>query len=223
MKKLRYKVLFLASWFPNRVNPLLGVFVKRKADAMRQSCDVAVLHVCNDVSLQKPYEVVVTNDNGILIAVVYFKPSSTPVLQGFVYNMRYFRSYFIGWSVLKAQWGQPDFFHVNVVDRAGYFALLMKWLRGFPYVITEHSTPDINFLRGVTSKTNIPLRAIKNLVINNSSGLNVDSHPSLEYLYKAGFKGNFRVIPNVVEINESIASQPRKNIKKDRNPYFQSD
>jgi glycosyltransferase involved in cell wall biosynthesis len=215
MKKLRYKVLFVASWFPNRVNPLLGVFVKRKAEAIRTACDVAVLHVSADPSLQKPYEIVTTNENGIPTVLVYFKPSSTPILQGIVYNIRYFRSYFMGWSAMKALWGQPDIFHVNVVDRAGYFALLMKWLRGFPYVITEHSTPDIDFLRGVTSKTAIPLRVIKDLVIKNSSGLNVDSHSSLEYLQKAGFKGNFRVIPNVVEINESIASQPKgKSPKK---------
>jgi len=214
MIKLRYKVLFLASWFPNRINPLLGVFVKRKAEAMKFLCDIAIIHTCEDGSLQKSYEVVLSNEQGITTVIVYFKPSTIPVLRGLIYNIRYFRSYFKGWSQLKAQWGQPDFFHVNVVDRAGYFALLMKWIRRFPYVITEHSTPDIDFLRGETSKTKIPLRALKHLVIKNSSGLNVDSQSSLDYLRKAGFTGNFSVIPNVVEINKEIISQSKQRTQK---------
>ncbi|MFA6468252.1 MAG: glycosyltransferase [Bacteroidota bacterium] len=211
MKKLRYKVLFLASWYPNKVHPLLGIFVKRKAKAMAQLCDIAVIHVTDDPFLETPYHISFSIEENIPTAIVYFKPASHPLLKGLVYNFRYFKSYFLGWKTVKTNWGLPDLLHVNVVDRAGYFAFIMKWLRGFQYVITEHSTPDIDFLRGLKQKTHISLKYFKSLVIRNSSALNVDSQQSLQYLQKTGFKGNFSVIPNVVEINEEIVSLPKKS------------
>jgi hypothetical protein len=39
------KVLFLASWYPNREHPVSGIFVKRHALAVSNYCDVAVLYV----------------------------------------------------------------------------------------------------------------------------------------------------------------------------------
>ena len=52
MKPLKYKILFLASWYPSRVNKVLGVFVKRKAEAMTRLCDVALIYVVDDTSLK---------------------------------------------------------------------------------------------------------------------------------------------------------------------------
>ncbi len=213
-KKLRYKVLFLASWYPNRINPLLGVFVRRKAEAVRRWCDVAVLSVAEDPALSVPYDVNLSVIDSIPTAVVYFKTSPHPLLRGLLYNLRYFRAYTLGWGALKRSWGSPDFLHVNVIDRAGYFALLLRWIRKFEYVVTEHSTPDIDFLKGERPTTAVPLRFMKDRVIRNSSAVNVDSHASLQYLIKAGFRGNFCVIPNVVEINDEIFRTKKRKKKK---------
>jgi len=217
MKPLKYKILFLASWYPSRVNKVLGVFVKRKAEAMTRLCDVALIYVVDDNSLKdRKYDVVTTNENNILTVHVYFKTYKHKILNLIFYNIRYLKSYYLGWREVKSKWGQPDLVHANVIDRSGYIALLFKLLKGISYVITEHSTPDIEFLRGITGKTKIPLRFLKKIVIKKCSFLNVDSHPSLEYLRKAGFEGNFGVIPNIVELNEKYLSlqQPTKSKEK---------
>ena len=71
---LRYKILFLASWFPNRTNEVLGVFIKRKALAVSTKCNVAVLYVTADVFLRnKNYEVECHYEDGLLVVRVYFK------------------------------------------------------------------------------------------------------------------------------------------------------
>lgn len=204
MIDLRYKILFLASWYPSRLSRVSGVFIKRKAEAVALMCDVAVIHVADDPTAKQPYEVETENEGGVPTVRVYFRSSRVPILRGLVYDFRYLKSYYLGWQAIKKAWGVPDLVHANVVDRAGYIALLLKFLKGIQYVITEHSTPDINFVRGTTSTTSIPLRPLKRIVIRNSECTNVDSETSLRYLEKAGFKGKFRVIPNVVHIDEDL-------------------
>lgn len=204
MKPLRYKILFLASWYPSRINKVLGIFVKRKAEAMTHYCDIALIYVVDDALMNdKVYDIETTNENNVLTVRVYFRKSKSRVINLILYNIRYLKSYYLGWRKIKSIWGKPDLIHANVIDRCGYIALLIKLLKRIDYVITEHSTPDIDFLRGITSSTKIPLRFLKKIVIKKSSFLNVDSQASLNYLKKAGFTGNFGVIRNIVELNNN--------------------
>lgn len=217
MKPLKYKILFLASWYPSRVNKVLGIFVKRKAEAMTRLCDVALIYVVDDTSLkQDTYELESSNENNVFTVRVYFKKSSNKIANMILYNIRYLKSYYLGWREVKSKWGLPDLIHANVIDRSGYIALLFKLLKGINYVITEHSTPDIDFLRGITNTTKIPLRFLKNIVVMKCSFLNVDSYPSLRYLKKAGFKGNFGVIPNIVELDERYLSLKQRSEPKQK-------
>ena len=187
MKPLKYKILFLASWYPSRVNKVLGVFVKRKAEAMTKLCDVALIYVVDDPSIKnKTYDLETSTEYNVLTVRVYFKKSSNKIVNLFFYNIRYLKSYYLGWREVKSKWGQPDLVHANVIDRSGYIALIFKLLKGISFVITEHSTPDIDFLRGITGKTKIPLRFLKKIVIKKCSFLNVDSHPSLR-VFKKGW------------------------------------
>jgi hypothetical protein len=48
MKELRYRILFLASWYPNRTCNVLGMFFKRKTQALSKLCDIFVLFVSMD-------------------------------------------------------------------------------------------------------------------------------------------------------------------------------
>ncbi len=213
-KPLKLKILFLASWFPNRTNKVLGVFVKRKALAVSDKCNVAILYVTADASLKKQnFETICTIEDGLLVVRVYFKYISYGILKKILYNVSFFIAHFIGWKRIKKEWGNPDLIHVNVIDRAGYIALVLKYLKKIKYVITEHSTPDIDYLRGITKKTAIPLKPLKSLVIKNSEYINVDSKASLEYYKKIGFKGNFGIIKNVVEIRPEylVSKDNRKN------------
>ena len=215
LNTLRFKVLFLASWFPNRNSQVLGVFVRRKALAMTRLCNVSVLYVSADPSMRnKTFEVDCRIEDGLLIVRVYFRYFLSGIIRKILYNFSFLIAHYIGWKRIKKEWGNPDLIHVNVIDRSGYIALILKYLKKIKYVITEHSTPDIDYLRGLTKKTKIPLKFLKKLVIINSEYINVDSQASLDYYKKVGFKGNFGIIKNVVEIKPEFLI-PSKRYKKD--------
>jgi glycosyltransferase involved in cell wall biosynthesis len=43
-----------------------------------------------------------------------------------------------GWKKLQQEWGKPDIVQMNVLDKNGIIALLLRWWYGIPYVIVEH-------------------------------------------------------------------------------------
>ncbi|MDR3666787.1 MAG: glycosyltransferase, partial [Ignavibacteriaceae bacterium] len=212
------RILFLASWYPNRTNNVLGMFVKRKAEALSKLCDIAVLFVTMDESLlDKDYEIDVRSENGIFTVRIYFKPVSSGLIRAIFYNIRYVKAHYLGLKTIRKEWGRNDLIHVNVVNRAGFIALLLKKLIGIRYVITEHSTPDIKYLRGENRKTKIPSKFLKKITVKNAEFINVDSTASLEYWKLAHIEGNYGVIQNVVEIlpEYSNYNKPlRDNIKR---------
>ena len=131
MKELRHRILFLASWYPNRTNRVLGVFVRRKAESVSPHCDVAVLFVTMDESIKlNNYDFESGYENGVFTVRVYFKPVLSGVIKKIFYNIRFLKGYYLGLKILKKEWGNFDMIHVNVVNRAGFIALLLKKLRG---------------------------------------------------------------------------------------------
>ncbi len=214
-KLLKFKIMFLTSQFPNRTNKYSGSLVRKKAISVSAKCDVAVLFVSPDPSLtNKKFEVNYSNEDGLPIIRVYFKLISKGIIQKIFYNVSFLIAHYIGWKKVKKEWGNPDLIHVNVFNRTGYFALLMKYLKKIRYVITENSTPDIDYLKGITNRTKIPFKFLKSLVIKNSEFINVDSNASLDFIKKVGFEGNFGVIKNVVEIKPEYLINKSK-IKND--------
>ncbi len=207
MKKIRPKVLFFASWYPNRTNPLLGTFVERKARAVAALCDVAVVYVGNDPSLRNTYDLSYTTENGIPTVRVYFRTSPTWILRAAQYTPRFLAAYARAWSALKSRWGNPDIIHVQVADRAGLPALLLRWVRGFRYVITEHSTPDVAFAKGERRRADHARGWLKWLIWRFSSGGSVDSSTSLRFFEKLRTPGPRIVIPNVVDL-EPLPPKP---------------
>ncbi len=71
---IRFKVLFLASWYPSRIHPIAGIFIKRHAEAVSLYSDVAVLFVTADESLKdKTYDIEYSLENNIPTVRVYYK------------------------------------------------------------------------------------------------------------------------------------------------------
>jgi len=122
-KPQRYKILFFASWFPNRTSKVLGIFVKKKAIAVSAMCNVAVLYVTADASLKnKKFDIECNYEDGIIIVRVYFKYFFNGVLKKIFYNISFILAHYWGWKKIKTEWGNPDLIHVNVIDRSGYIA-----------------------------------------------------------------------------------------------------
>ena len=201
MNSSKLKVLYLPRWYPNRYDPMPGLFIERHARSVSGHVDVAVLYVHQDDKLEgKGMEVERFRDDELLQLKIYYKPfrSSLPIINPLLNLCRYHCYHYRGLKMIKKEFGRPDLLHVNVLTRLGMLALLYKWMSGTPYVITEHWTrylPHMDNFKGLIRK------AVTRLVVRNASAV----MPVTENLRKAmeghGMKNrNYQVIPNVVDM-----------------------
>jgi glycosyltransferase involved in cell wall biosynthesis len=203
MKQTRkLKVLYLPRWYPNRYDPMPGLFIERHARSVAGQADVAILYLHADDKLQHPgFEIDRSEDEELLQVKLYYRPflKNIPVIKPLVNSYRFLRYHYKGLKLIEREFGRPDLVHVNVLTRIGVIALLYKWMSGVPYVITEHWTrylPHMDNFRGFWRKK------MTRLVVRKASAV----LPVTDNLRKAmelhGLKNsNYRVIPNVVDMD----------------------
>jgi L-malate glycosyltransferase len=202
-KKL--KVLFLASWYPDRENPISGIFVKRQAVAVSQYCEVSVLYV-NVGARQDGLEAFW--DGEIFTVKVYKKAAhyrnqwlKKLYDQISIYAI-YLQAGMRGYEVVEKQFGRPDLAHVNVINFAGLIGLALKIFWGMPYVITEHWAGYFPEDGGFNGRTPLGKRFMRE-VGKRASAIITVSERLRDAMQKCGINNNFFVIANVVETSEA--------------------
>ncbi len=197
------KVLFLPRWYPNRYDPMPGLFIERHARSVAKYADISVLYVHADDKLKgKKFDIIKSEDDELFQVKVYFRYSKSGIgLYDKIVNInRFFRSHRKGYDLIKGQLGTPDLIHVNVLTRLGILAFVFKLFTGRPYVITEHWTRYLpmtdtyhGFIRKIATK----------IVVRNASAVLPVTLNLKKAMESNGLKNrNYRVIPNVVDINK---------------------
>jgi len=201
-------ILFLASWYPNRLEPQDGNFVQRHAAAVARYCQVSSLHVLS-VADATEFTVDKRWNEGIFEVTVYYPKS--PGLLPFLKLQRYKKAHHLGFQEILKERSKVDLVHLNVHYPAGIFAQILKRKYQIPYIITEHWTA---FLDSNPQGFN----AFQKYVIRNTSRkasaicpVSVDLANALK---KHGVKGHYKVIPNVVDTDLFQIRQQ----SKERNP-----
>ncbi|MDP4638198.1 MAG: glycosyltransferase [Crocinitomicaceae bacterium] len=132
-------VLFLSSWYPNRIKPTHGNFVFQHAFASAKFNHVHLIYVCLDESLKHGQELVYSSEP-FPTSIIYLSKSRIPIL-GSIWNyLRILLCYLRYLKKLKKDGFHPDIVHANVVYPIGFVAWLVKKIHRIPYVITEHWT-----------------------------------------------------------------------------------
>ncbi len=152
------KVLWLASWYPNKYEPVNGDFVQRHANAVASIMNIDVIHVvqlgkdvlvedgCSETQYHNLYETVYSFS---------FRKLGIDWFDKIRYNIKY-RSFYL--KVLQAyiqQNGKPDIIHVHVPMKAGLVAMQMKQLFSIPYIVSEQASyyetaaPDTFYKRSI--------------------------------------------------------------------------
>lgn len=190
------KILFLSAWYPNRYDPMPGLFVKQHAEAIAGIHEVAVLYV-HPCPIQK-IEIEQTTLNGVLTTVVYYpsipgNSSFNAVLKGFAFAKAYLK----GYRQNLVLFGKPDLVHANILTRVGVIALLIKIFYSVPYVITEHWSrylPSRNNYRGWLRKF------LTKRVVKSSRGMVTVSDALRQAMINRGLNHKvFEVIYNSVD------------------------
>jgi glycosyltransferase involved in cell wall biosynthesis len=211
------KVLYLPRWYPNRYDPMPGLFIERHARSVAAHADVAVLYVHQDDKLKDAaMEVEQFRDDELFQLKIYYKPSrcKIPLIKSLVNLCRFLRYHKKGLKIIRKEFGQPGLVHVNVLTRLGMVALLYKWMSGTPYVITEHWTrylPHMDNFKGFLRK------AVTRLVVRKASAVLPVTDNLRRAMERHGLLNkNYQIIPNVVDtrmfdIRDEASGNTRKN------------
>ena len=213
----KMKILWLVSWYPNKLSPFEGDFIKRHAEAVSLYDNVQVIYVVRDVkgTVTKSEYIEEFENANFSEKIIYYHISST--------NISFFNKIF---SVIKYRrlyqhairtyiqiHGSPDIVHVHVGMKAGLIAKWMKKILHIPYIITEHWT---GFLSEATQRFDdlpVYLRRSWFQLIKEASAITVVSiYLSMQLQKLFGKNIPIRVIPNVV--NTNIFSPAKKESRE---------
>ncbi|HWY98970.1 MAG TPA: glycosyltransferase [Bacteroidia bacterium] len=194
MNGKKLQVLYVSSWYPNKVKPLLGIFVKRHAMALADVCNMGALYVYADDS----EGIEETDEDGIYTIRVSYKKlnSSIPIISDLLKLKRYNDSWEKAIAIYEQKKGRPDIVNLNAIIPAYSAALYIKRKWNVPYVITEHWTgyfPEDGRYKGFLMKF-ITQKAIK-----NASAVITVSHDLKAQMLKVGLQNNYNVISNIVD------------------------
>ncbi|WP_374364956.1 glycosyltransferase [Cloacibacterium sp.] len=140
----RFKVLFISSWFPNKLEPTNGNFVQRHAEAVSLLHDVEILHAIGDSTQNEKFIFDDKVINGIRTLIVYYKNSKNPLLNFY----RRMKAYQLGFKRVE----KPDLVHGNVLHNNMLFAVYLKKKYKIPFVITEHWSAFLSVNQNKLSK-----------------------------------------------------------------------
>ncbi|SEF75393.1 Glycosyltransferase involved in cell wall bisynthesis [Halpernia humi] len=198
----RKKILFISSWFPNKLEPTNGNFVQRHAEAAALYNDVEILHAIGDFNQKEKFLFDDKIVNGLRTLIVYYKNSRNP-LRNFPRRMLAYKKGFV-----KMQ--KPDLVHANVLHNSMFFAVYLKKKYKIPFVITEHWTA----LREINqNKTPFKIKKTAQIIGNCADYILPVSQDLLKGLENLGIKTKLKVIPNLVDTSLFF---PKKN----ENPEF---
>ena len=193
--------MWLASWYPSRVNPFDGDFIQRHARAVSGCCKVQVIYVVKDAtrSVTAGREEIV---NGNLTEwIIYYQSPQTgiKILDRFLSQRKYNRLYRAATREYIEANGKPDLVNVHIAMKAGLIALWIQKRWGIPFIVSEQwgaylpeadkRIEDLSFL----------YRMALERVIRKAAMITVVSHHLGKAIQKHFPGVQYRVIQNVVD------------------------
>jgi len=195
MEDAKLKILFISCWYPNKIRPLNGIFVKRHAAASALNCDVSAIFICGAGSKSIDESV----EDGVYTLRGYYKIPSVkiPLITKMVKLVRYMLMWKKVLSFYKNKRGKPDLINSNVVYYpVSIIAPLLKKVWGVPYVITEHWSgyfPEDGRYSGFI------LTSISRHAVAKAGAVITVSKKLSNTMQALGLKSRYFLIPNVVD------------------------
>jgi glycosyltransferase involved in cell wall biosynthesis len=212
------QTLWLASWYPNRVDPFNGDFVQRHALALAGRVPVTVIHVAKvggaahagaagpgvtalgAVDAEGPFETV-TRRGLLTERISYFRSPATgrALWDKLVSQVRAFRAYRRAFRSYVLENGRPDLVHVHVCMNAGLFALYLRWTRRIPFVVTEHFSAYVKGSPEDFYTRPFLYRFLNRLILERAVAVHSVSQFLLTHIEKIARLKQTAVIPNAVD------------------------
>jgi glycosyltransferase involved in cell wall biosynthesis len=200
-------VLWLASWFPNKVEPFSGDFIQRHAQAASAFSNIFVLATVKANELVTPQRKIVEAieyNPHCKAEIIYYNSGFIRIkwLDRFVSTLLYLNYFINSVKTHIKQEGKPHCIHVHVALKAGLIALYFKWTRRIPYIVSEHWSGIYPESREGLKDRGLLFRWLWKLVIKQASTCTAVSQYLANLIQKKFAVDQLMVIPNAV--NETI-------------------
>lgn len=193
----RRHIVFVSSWFPSLANHWNGDFVQRHAQAVSLIHQVTVIHAQGLKNIKKSF-IKHNQDGDFYEEYIYYFPKSKIRIVNLLQKTRAY------YQIAKSL--QPyDIIHANIFNYSIFWAFLQKIFGGRPVVLTEHWTVYSEKFASPSLKWYWKLFSPwvdKFLPVSHDLAINMK---------KAGLKGGYEVIPNVVDTDIFSVKQKNKN------------
>ena len=187
------KVLHLAKWYPNKVEPLLGIFIQKHIQSVQESFDHKVISIYQTNTINSNIHRKVNYLNSTEEVVFYHK-------KGLLNKIRVLYKV---WKEIKKI--QPHLIHAHVMGWTSTLAYFISNTNQTPFLISEHWS-------GYHKKGYAQLKSISKILRKKSAKhanqICVVSKFLKEDMIKCGLKGNYTIIENVAD---GIALEIEKN------------
>jgi len=194
-------ILFINSWYPNRVLKQNGDFIMRHAEAVALKHQVTAIHVKSDKNTKGTIEITDNNIKNVRTLIAYTKTTKNPLLK----IIRFLKAYFL--LVKKA--GVFDIMHVNKIFPAGIIAYYIKKQKSIPYIISEHHSI---YKKEFRKRIGFVQKTLTKLIAKNASYIVPVTDNLAMNMKEFGIKGNYKKVPNVVNTKKFIPKNKKNEI-----------
>ena len=122
-------ILFLCSWYPNRVQPTNGNFIQKHAEVASLTNNVSVINIQPDSRVNK-IEISKNIKEGLQTIIVYVPIKSNSLLKYLTYR----KAFNLAYNEAEKHFGPIEVIHLNHLFPLGYLIQKTK----LPLIISEH-------------------------------------------------------------------------------------
>jgi glycosyltransferase involved in cell wall biosynthesis len=194
-------ILHLPKWYPDAQNPQLGIFVKKHALAASRFHKITLVYATQ--GSKKELRIQQVNHNFTEIISSY-KHTAFPAAKPLNY-LRNYAAWNDGIKYAQKHFGPFDGIHAHVMLRPALMAFHFGKKQNIPYVISEHWT---GYTSGAAQSKLFPWKSLATKTARNACQIMPVSIYLRESMQKFGLKGNYTVIPNVIENPPELSDTP---------------
>ncbi|MEO6721819.1 MAG: glycosyltransferase [Ferruginibacter sp.] len=193
-------VLWLASWYPNRIDAFNGDFIERHAMAVSRFLNLTVLAVTKDESLSyRDVEIEKTQSANLTVYKVYYGASNFGGdLEKILSLKKYLQLQKKIYKEIVQETGEPSIVHVQVAMKAGLLARWLKKRRSIPFLVTEHWSGYDPESRPNLYDTNWLFRLLNKKILEDSEKLLPVSDTLGKMINRHFTPLPYQAVPNVV-------------------------
>ena len=118
-------ILYIPRWYPSELDPQLGVFIRKHAEAASRYHNIAVIYPQADPGMKNEFKMDYSEEEGVHTWRVYYRHRQNSSLGSLKNLTNWFRAFLIGYRQFTHKHGKPDIIHAHVLLRT----LLMAWMQ----------------------------------------------------------------------------------------------